>query len=141
MQELSITQLKQWLKRCSEEQGSLVLSKLALQIRYQTSTDKTLDALWAWHEREDILSQAERFFIDPQQNTAYRDLRGIPCPLNSAKARVYLSKLTPLSETEIWLDPGPPIENVPSSLIADGHQIISRHRQENYWIIKVKRKG
>lgn len=140
MQELSISQLKLWLSRCTAQQGSLVLNKLAQQIQFKAPNIDLNDPLWAWNLREAILIQAEQYFVDPQQNTAYRDLRGIPCPMNSAKARVYLSKLPPFSETEIWLDSGAPIENVPGSLIADGHQIISRQRKENYWIIKVKRK-
>ena len=38
---------------------------------------------------------------------------------------------------KIWLDEGSPIENVPGSLIADGHKVLSREKKGNYWEISV----
>ncbi|GAB4213008.1 MAG: sulfurtransferase TusA family protein [Synechococcales cyanobacterium] len=51
------------------------------------------------------------------------DLRGIPCPLNLVRSRLYLQKLPPGTCLEIWLDQGDPLTQVPSGLETAGHRI------------------
>ena len=65
------------------------------------------------------------------------DLRGVPCPDCSLKARNYLFHLKPETKADIFLDSGSPIENVPMSLIADGCKILSREKKENFFKISV----
>jgi len=69
------------------------------------------------------------------------DLRGVKCPLNSVRSRIVMSGY-PLNKTlKILLDEGSPIENVPGSLIADGHKVLFREKKDNYWEISVVKSG
>lgn len=65
------------------------------------------------------------------------DLRGVKCPLNSVRSRIVMSGYPAGRTLKIWLDEGSPIENVPGSLIADGHKVLSREKKGNYWEISV----
>lgn len=70
----------------------------------------------------------------------FRDLRGVPCPLNSIKARVEIGKMPPGETLTLWLDEGSPIENVPSSIIAEGHQILEREKRRDFWQLKLQKR-
>ena len=65
------------------------------------------------------------------------DLRGVKCPLNAARSRIVMSGYPAGKTLKIWLDDGSPIENVPGSLVADGHKVLSREKKSNYWEISV----
>ena len=65
------------------------------------------------------------------------DLRGVKCPLNSVRSRIVMSGYPVGRTLKIWLDEGSPIENVPGSLIADGHKVLSREKKGDYWEISV----
>ena len=68
-----------------------------------------------------------------------KDLRGVACPMNFVKTKVELSKLKSGDILEVWLDDGPPIENVPGSVKAEGHRILSQKRAEGYWSLVVEK--
>jgi len=65
------------------------------------------------------------------------DLRGVCCPKNAARSRLVMAGYPAGGTLEILLDEGSPIENVPGSLIADGHHVVFREKKANYWSIKV----
>ncbi len=65
------------------------------------------------------------------------DLRGVKCPLNSVRSRIVMSGYPAGRALKIWLDEGSPIENVPGSLIADGHKVLYREKKGDYWEISV----
>ncbi|MEM5947421.1 sulfurtransferase TusA family protein [Spirochaetia bacterium 38H-sp] len=67
------------------------------------------------------------------------DYRGVPCPINFVKAKLALDPLEPNTIVEFLLDDGQPIENVPASLIQEGHQVLSKENNITYWKIRVKR--
>ena len=67
------------------------------------------------------------------------DLRKIPCPRNTSKALIKLAMMDGGEVLEILLDDGEPIQNVPSSLTIEGHQILGQERTgEGHWVLKVK---
>ena len=49
------------------------------------------------------------------------DLRGIPCPMNFIKAKLYLDKLAQGDLVELFLDDGEPFDNVSTSVKEEGH--------------------
>jgi TusA-related sulfurtransferase len=53
------------------------------------------------------------------------DLRGVPCPTNFVKARLFLDKMQSGDSVEILLDDGEPFENVTLSVQEEGHKISS----------------
>lgn len=68
-----------------------------------------------------------------------KDFRGVACPMNFVKTKIELAKLKPGELLEIWLDDGPPIENVPGSVRAEGHQVIAQKKTGNYWSVLIKK--
>ncbi len=69
----------------------------------------------------------------------FKDFRGVACPMNFVKTKMALAGLKTGQVLEIVLDDGDPIENVPRSLIEEGHQIIEQNRQNNYWTVKIRK--
>ncbi|MDX1976082.1 MAG: sulfurtransferase TusA family protein [Pseudanabaenaceae cyanobacterium bins.68] len=65
------------------------------------------------------------------------DLRGVPCPLSFVRAKLYLEKLNPGQQVEIWLNSGEPIEQVPNSLSLDGHIIQGISPLEHFFVLTV----
>lgn len=51
------------------------------------------------------------------------DLRGVACPTNFVKTRLFLDKVASGDVLEVLLDDGEPIESVSSSIGAEGHAI------------------
>ena len=77
---------------------------------------------------------------DERAAAAVKDFRGVTCPLNFVKTKVELSKLKPGEILEIWLDDGAPIENVPGSVMAEGHRIISKTKAGDHWSVVIEKK-
>ncbi len=69
-----------------------------------------------------------------------KDLRGVLCPLNFVKTKVELAKLKAGDVLEVWLDEGAPIENVPGSVNAEGHKILSQEKAGTYWKVLIEKK-
>ena len=57
------------------------------------------------------------------------DLRGVACPLNFVKTRLFLDKLTAGDLLHVLLDAGEPLESVCRSLAAEGQVIESQKEQ------------
>lgn len=92
-------------------------------------------------EREAVLAQL-RHFPDPVAHCGQevlRDYRSVPCPLNSMRARLALSRLANGQWLRLYLDCGSPIENVPGALLADGHRILEKKRFGDYWELLVEK--
>ena len=59
------------------------------------------------------------------------DLKGVACPINYVKAKMYLELKPSGSVVDIILDAGEPIQNVPESLRNDGHNVSEPKTAEN----------
>lgn len=51
------------------------------------------------------------------------DLRGVACPMNFVKTRLFLDKVPAGDVIDVLLDDGEPVESVSSSVAAEGHAI------------------
>lgn len=51
------------------------------------------------------------------------DLRGVACPMNFVKTRLYLDKMQSGETVTVLLDSGEPFESVSQSVKADGHML------------------
>lgn len=57
------------------------------------------------------------------------DLRGVACPMNFVKTRLFLDKL-PLGDIlKVLVDAGEPVESVCNSLKEEGHEIMDSQEQ------------
>ncbi len=59
------------------------------------------------------------------------DLRGIVCPLNFVKTRLFLDKIQSGQSVEVWLDDGQPVESVTTSIGAEGHAIVDSQKTKD----------
>lgn len=53
------------------------------------------------------------------------DLRGVACPMNFVKTKLFMDKMQTDEVVNVLLDPGEPVESVCSSIEAEGHKIES----------------
>jgi TusA-related sulfurtransferase len=67
------------------------------------------------------------------------DLRGVACPLSFVRAKLHLEKLESGQFLEVLLDAGEPIEQVPNSLISDGHQIKTIEQRDRFFALTVQK--
>ena len=73
---------------------------------------------------------------------AFRNCQGVSCPMNLVYAKVELAKLKPGQVLELILDDGPPINNVPGSVIKEGHKIIDKRQLEDgTWQVRIEKGG
>src|SRR5665647_105858 len=68
-----------------------------------------------------------------------KDFRGVACPMNFVKTKIELSTLKSGDLLEILLDDGEPIENVPGSIIGEGHLVLEQKKIDNYWTVTIQK--
>lgn len=74
-----------------------------------------------------------------KHQTRKKDFRGVFCPMNFVKTKIELSSLKSGDLLEILLDDGEPIENVPGSIISEGHKVLDQKKIENYWSVTIQK--
>jgi TusA-related sulfurtransferase len=67
------------------------------------------------------------------------DLRGVPCPISFVRAKLQIEKIAAGELLEIWLDGGEPIEQVPNSLMVDGHKVLGVEPRDGYFALVVQK--
>lgn len=72
---------------------------------------------------------------------ASKNLRGVNCPMNLVYTKVAMAALESGQVLEIILDNGPPINNVPGSVLKEGHEILAQKQLEDgAWSVLVRKK-
>ncbi len=78
---------------------------------------------------------------DTENEIKTKDLRGVACPMNYVKAKLFLEPLPPGTTVEFYLDEGEPIKNVPESLTKSGHEILKKEKQKKgHYLLRVRKK-
>jgi len=67
------------------------------------------------------------------------DLRGVICPYNFVKTKLKLDTLEIGSQLAVLLDDGDPIQNVPKSILNEGHQLLTQEKIETYYRIVIQK--
>ncbi|NOX32665.1 MAG: sulfite reductase subunit beta (hemoprotein) [Deltaproteobacteria bacterium] len=75
-----------------------------------------------------------------EKEVLFKDLRGVACPMNFVKTKVELSKITSGDTLKIFLDDGEPADNVPRSVISEGHKILLQEKTKEYWTIVIEKR-
>lgn len=66
------------------------------------------------------------------------DLRGVPCPVNAARAIMQLALMDAGQVLEILIDDGEPIENVPESVESADYRILLRAQEPaGHWRLRI----
>jgi sulfite reductase beta subunit-like hemoprotein/TusA-related sulfurtransferase len=68
-----------------------------------------------------------------------KDLRGVRGPDNFVKVKLSLARLKSGEHLSVLLDDGPPMENVPRSVTAEGHKVLSQTRVGDYWSVLIEK--
>jgi TusA-related sulfurtransferase len=67
------------------------------------------------------------------------DLRGVICPYNFVKTKLKLDTLAIGSQLVVLLDDGEPIQNVPNSIMNEGHQVLTQEKVDGYYRIVIQK--
>ena len=67
------------------------------------------------------------------------DLRGICCPTNFVKAKLALEMVDAGATVEFLLDDGEPLKNIPRSLKAEGHKLISMIETNGFYTLTLEK--
>ena len=67
------------------------------------------------------------------------DLKGVACPFNYVQAKVRLEQMNLGELLEITIDDGEPIENVPTSLTNDGHEIVDTKKIGQHYRLLIRK--
>lgn len=66
------------------------------------------------------------------------DLRGVSCPTNFVKIKLVLEDLDGGEHLQVLLDDGEPVRNVPRSIKAEGHSLVSLSQaDEGYYVLEL----
>ena len=57
------------------------------------------------------------------------DITGEHCPMTFVKVKLALSKMQSGEELDVALNDGEPLNNVPRTVIEQGHQVLSVHQE------------
>lgn len=66
----------------------------------------------------------------PSSERTVLDFRGVQCPYNYVKTKLFLEEAEMGTQVEVILDAGEPERHVPKSLTADGQTILETHTDE-----------
>ena len=70
------------------------------------------------------------------------DLRGVACPMNFVKTKLFLDKLPAGDSVTVFLDEGEPVESVSSSISAEGHHIeLCQMQEAGYFRVVIRKKA
>lgn len=61
---------------------------------------------------------------------AYLDLKGVACPYNFVKTKLKLEDMESGQVLQIVIDEGEPYQNVPRSVLNEGHKILEEEKVE-----------
>ena len=65
------------------------------------------------------------------------DLRGVPCPLSWAKAKLYLEEQVPSAEIELILDDPKGARDIPRAAEAEGYAVVTVEQRSTEWHILI----
>jgi len=96
----------------------------------------SLDETLQFHTPEQVKEPQPHVTVD-----LHIDLRGVTCPMNFVKTKMALSRLEGGQVLEVLLDSGAPVENVPKSVAAEGHGVISQTTIDDHWAVVIRKAG
>jgi TusA-related sulfurtransferase len=79
--------------------------------------------------RPDGLHPPRVLQVDMSHQSYFLDLRGVACPMNFVKTKLYIDKMPAGETVQVLLDDGEPVESVSESITAEGHEITMKQQQ------------
>jgi sulfite reductase (ferredoxin) len=81
----------------------------------------------------------EEAVSDDNSDVIEKDYRGVACPMNFVKTKLVLETLNSGDRLQILLDDGAPIQNVPNSVVLEGHKVLSKTSTDGYWTVVIQK--
>jgi len=98
------------------------------------------DSLHFPSEKEKQIKESDRMDrTEDNDKEVFRDYRGVSCPMNFVKVKVDLSTMTTGQMLRVLLDDGEPIENVPGSVVDEGHEIVEQKKTGDHWSVIIRK--
>jgi sulfite reductase (ferredoxin) len=69
----------------------------------------------------------------------FKDYRRLTCPINFVKVKLDLAAMKAGETLEVLLDDGPPIENVPKSVMELGDVVLEKKKIDTYWSLLIRK--
>jgi len=67
------------------------------------------------------------------------DLRGVSCPTNFVKAKLAMEMMASGESVQFLLDDGEAVKNVPRSLKAEGHKLLSLEEVDGHYLLTLEK--
>jgi sulfite reductase (ferredoxin) len=77
--------------------------------------------------------------LQAKQPQVQRDYRTVACPMNFVKVKLDLARMQQGEVLRVLLGDGAPIENVPRSVVAEGHRILEQTRAGDHWSVVIEK--
>lgn len=90
-----------------------------------------LDKNFKFRKRVDRESEKEEKKPMGREIDAYLDLKGVACPYNFVRTKLKLEEMDSGQVLQIIIDDGEPYQNVPRSVLNEGHKIIEEEKIED----------
>lgn len=126
-------------------QDVIVLGKLKVlpEIAKQKETVLKLasDVIELYEGMDDSL----RFNVKPKETAQAaeeilkKDYRGVQCPMNFVKTKLVLETMQSGQKLEVLLDDGEPIQNVPNSVVLEGHKVLDKKKDGTHWAVLIQK--
>lgn len=73
-------------------------------------------------------------------NCEFLDLRSVACPINFVRTKIKLDAMPANSQLKVLLDDGEPIESVSTSVIQEGHAILTKEQDpDGHWVLGIQK--
>lgn len=78
--------------------------------------------------------------MSPVNSNELLDLRGVPCPQNSARTLIKLAQVPKKSVFKVIIDGEEAVNNVILSVKDEGGVVISKKNEGNQWLLAIKKR-
>jgi sulfite reductase (ferredoxin) len=90
-------------------------------------------------KKESVPARIPEPVVEAESIVDSMDLKGVACPYNYVQTKIRLEQMSLGELLEITIDDGEPIQNVPASLINDGHKIIDTKKIGQYYRLTIRK--
>lgn len=77
----------------------------------------------------------------PSAAQVERDYRKVACPMNFVKVKLDLARMRNGELLRVLLGDGSPIQNVPRSVVQEGHKVLEQVRVGDYWSVVIEKQA
>ena len=100
---------------------------------------KNMDSSFNFAKIDTIKGDGAKKARTDRKAVRFLDLKGVACPINYVKIKLFMEEMRPSEELEVLLDEGEPMENVPKSVENDGHKILNIEKTGGVYKVLIRK--